>query len=214
MKNVVPTAEGEASKVKVKVRMNIHGVFFLKSATMIEKLKPEEVEEPTVELPTVESMDTTAPEQPTEAGADVDMTTPPDPTPAPNEEGEKIETPTESTDQATSQDSSPNTDKKIVSYCTNWLFRSNQDCFQDDDKKDAKDTKEPETKKVRKPTIKQVDLPIDEDTASLKKPQLTKANEDEVCVSLKALIGPLLPPTLCPGEHELPGFARNAAMWC
>ena len=39
-----PTEEGEASKVKVKVRMNIHGVFFVKSATMVEKQKVEEEE--------------------------------------------------------------------------------------------------------------------------------------------------------------------------
>lgn len=36
--NVVPTAEGESSKVKVKARINVHGVFSLSSATMIEKL--------------------------------------------------------------------------------------------------------------------------------------------------------------------------------
>ncbi len=99
---------------------------------MIEKLKPEEVE-----LPTVESMDTGTAEQPAEGGADIDMATPPAPAPtaapAPNEEGEKMDTPTEGTegtdqategtdqategtDQATSEDSSPNLDKKTVSY--------------------------------------------------------------------------------------------------
>ncbi len=121
VKNVVPTAEGEASKVKVKVRMNIHGIFFLKSATMIEKIKPEEVEPstvepPTVELPTVESMDTTG-APPTEGVADVDMTTPP----APNEDGEKMDTPQEATDQGSSEESSPNLDKKTVS---NWIVNT------------------------------------------------------------------------------------------
>ena len=52
MKNVAPTDEGEASKVKVKVRENIHGVFFIKSATMVEKQKVEE-----------ESMETEPPQQ-------------------------------------------------------------------------------------------------------------------------------------------------------
>lgn len=44
VRDVKPTEAGEASKVKVKVRMNIHGVFFIKSASMIEKL-PEAPEE-------------------------------------------------------------------------------------------------------------------------------------------------------------------------
>ena len=39
---VVPTAEGEASKVKVKVRVNIHGIFSVSSATLVEKLTKEE----------------------------------------------------------------------------------------------------------------------------------------------------------------------------
>ena len=44
VKDVKPTEAGEASKVKVKVRMNIHGVFFVKTASMIERL-PEVPEE-------------------------------------------------------------------------------------------------------------------------------------------------------------------------
>lgn len=34
---MVPGATGESSKVKVKVRVNIHGMFNVSSATMIEK---------------------------------------------------------------------------------------------------------------------------------------------------------------------------------
>ena len=37
VRDVKPTETGEASKVKVKVRMSIHGIFFIKSATMVEK---------------------------------------------------------------------------------------------------------------------------------------------------------------------------------
>ena len=44
VRDVKPTEEGEASKVKVKVRMNIHGIFFIKTASMIEKLPEEPVE--------------------------------------------------------------------------------------------------------------------------------------------------------------------------
>ena len=38
VKDVKPTETGEASKIKVKVRMNIHGSFFVKTASMIERL--------------------------------------------------------------------------------------------------------------------------------------------------------------------------------
>ncbi|KAF8785641.1 heat shock protein 105 kDa-like [Argiope bruennichi] len=36
--NVTPTPEGESSKVKVKARINIHGIFSISSATMVEKV--------------------------------------------------------------------------------------------------------------------------------------------------------------------------------
>ena len=58
IKDVKPTEAGESSKVKVKVRMNIHGVFKVKSATMVEKCPPEP-EQPDTAPP--ESMDTEPP---------------------------------------------------------------------------------------------------------------------------------------------------------
>ncbi|XP_074650993.1 heat shock protein 105 kDa-like [Tubulanus polymorphus] len=45
IKNVVPQVDGESSKVKVKVRVNSHGIFTVSSASLIEKL-PETKEEP------------------------------------------------------------------------------------------------------------------------------------------------------------------------
>lgn len=44
MNNVAPQANGESSKVKVKVRVNSHGIFSVVSATMYEKQEGEEVE--------------------------------------------------------------------------------------------------------------------------------------------------------------------------
>uniref|UniRef100_A0A8C8CI27 Heat shock protein 4a n=1 Tax=Oncorhynchus tshawytscha TaxID=74940 RepID=A0A8C8CI27_ONCTS len=44
--NMVPQANGESSKVKVKVRVNVHGVFSVSSASLVELLKPNEGEEP------------------------------------------------------------------------------------------------------------------------------------------------------------------------
>ncbi|TSQ35285.1 Heat shock 70 kDa protein 4 [Bagarius yarrelli] len=46
IQKVVPQATGESSKVKVKVRMNIHGIFSVSSASLVEVLKSEETEEP------------------------------------------------------------------------------------------------------------------------------------------------------------------------
>lgn len=43
---VVPQPSGESSKVKVKVRVNVHGVFSVSSASLVELLKPGEGEEP------------------------------------------------------------------------------------------------------------------------------------------------------------------------
>ncbi|KAL0973751.1 hypothetical protein UPYG_G00210450 [Umbra pygmaea] len=46
IQKVVPQASGESSKVKVKVRVNIHGIFSISSASLVELQKPEEGEEP------------------------------------------------------------------------------------------------------------------------------------------------------------------------
>ncbi|XP_041048134.1 heat shock 70 kDa protein 4L [Carcharodon carcharias] len=41
IQNVVPQNDGESSKIKVKVRVNIHGIFNVSSASLIEKPRPE-----------------------------------------------------------------------------------------------------------------------------------------------------------------------------
>ncbi|MBN3323272.1 HSP74 protein, partial [Atractosteus spatula] len=46
VQKVVPQVSGESSKVKVKVRVNIHGVFSVSSASLVEIQKSEEGEEP------------------------------------------------------------------------------------------------------------------------------------------------------------------------
>lgn len=64
IKNITPNEEGEAGKIKIKVRMNIHGVFYVKDATMVEKQSPVEVPEAMdtdsvpldVQLPDVDKM--------------------------------------------------------------------------------------------------------------------------------------------------------------
>uniref|UniRef100_A0A669D2V7 Heat shock protein 4a n=1 Tax=Oreochromis niloticus TaxID=8128 RepID=A0A669D2V7_ORENI len=46
IQNVVPQASGESAKVKVKVRVNVHGVFSVSSASLVEVVKTAEGEEP------------------------------------------------------------------------------------------------------------------------------------------------------------------------
>lgn len=46
IQKVVPQASGESSKVKVKVRVNIHGIFSVSSASLVEVQKCDENEEP------------------------------------------------------------------------------------------------------------------------------------------------------------------------
>ncbi|XP_066524230.1 heat shock 70 kDa protein 4b [Hoplias malabaricus] len=46
IQKVVPQATGESSKVKVKVRINVHGIFSVSSASLVEVQKSEEGEEP------------------------------------------------------------------------------------------------------------------------------------------------------------------------
>uniref|UniRef100_A0AAQ4QPL7 Heat shock protein 4b n=1 Tax=Gasterosteus aculeatus aculeatus TaxID=481459 RepID=A0AAQ4QPL7_GASAC len=46
IQKVIPQASGESSKVKVKVRVNIHGIFSVSSASLVEVQKSDETEEP------------------------------------------------------------------------------------------------------------------------------------------------------------------------
>lgn len=43
VKNIKPTAAGEAQEVKIKVRINAHGVIQLTSANLVEKKLKEEI---------------------------------------------------------------------------------------------------------------------------------------------------------------------------
>lgn len=61
IKNVVPTSKGEATKVKVKLRLNIHGIFSVRSASLIETIPAEEKMEVESATPTQNSDGTAAP---------------------------------------------------------------------------------------------------------------------------------------------------------
>ncbi|XP_067147071.1 heat shock protein 105 kDa isoform X2 [Apteryx mantelli] len=61
IQNVAAQKDGEKSKVKVKVRVNTHGIFSVSTASMVEPVKTEESEDVTVETE-VESQDQRPPE--------------------------------------------------------------------------------------------------------------------------------------------------------
>lgn len=46
IQNVVPQESGECAKVKVKVRVNVHGAFSVSNASSVETVKTPEGEEP------------------------------------------------------------------------------------------------------------------------------------------------------------------------
>lgn len=196
VKNVSPTEEGEASKVKVKVRMNIHGVFFVKSATMVEKQKVEEEESMESEPTAPSQSESQAPnsqdnsqeggnavgsEQPTEGATPTEDATP--------TEGA---TPTEATDSSTADQPMSEPGEQSVPPEQNGATPPEQNETtppeqnpSDSDKsqkpgKKEEQAKQAEAKKPKKPTIKYVDLPIDEQTPSLAKTLLDRAREKEV----------------------------------
>lgn len=62
IQKVVPQTSGESSKVKVKVRVNIHGIFSVSSASLVEVQKSDEGEEP-METEQVSDKDGEVPQQ-------------------------------------------------------------------------------------------------------------------------------------------------------
>ncbi|XP_053734796.1 heat shock 70 kDa protein 4b [Synchiropus splendidus] len=113
IQKVVPQASGESSKVKVKVRVNIHGIFSVSSASLVEVLKSDETEEPmetdqTVDKEGENKMQTDQEEQPASAE---DTKESEDKTPKENEE---METTTEENKGEKKSDQPPQAKKPKV----------------------------------------------------------------------------------------------------
>lgn len=69
IKDVVPSKDGESSKVKVKVRLDIHGVLNVVNASLVEKLAV--AQEPEVESMEVEGQDEKAQQTTGDASSEV-----------------------------------------------------------------------------------------------------------------------------------------------
>uniref|UniRef100_A0A3Q3W9V8 Uncharacterized protein n=1 Tax=Mola mola TaxID=94237 RepID=A0A3Q3W9V8_MOLML len=64
IQKVVPQASGESSKVKVRVRVSIHGIFSVSSASLVEVQNSDETEEPMETEQANDKDEQTAPEEP------------------------------------------------------------------------------------------------------------------------------------------------------
>lgn len=71
IKDVVPSKEGESSKIKVKVRLDIHGVLKVVNASLVEKLAV--APEPEEESMEVEGQDEKAKETTDDAVSEVEV---------------------------------------------------------------------------------------------------------------------------------------------
>lgn len=67
----MPSKEGESSKIKVKVRLDIHGVLNVVNATLVEKLAT--ASEPEAESMEVEGQDDKAKEATSDAASEVQV---------------------------------------------------------------------------------------------------------------------------------------------
>uniref|UniRef100_A0A8C7DIT2 Heat shock 70 kDa protein 4-like n=1 Tax=Oncorhynchus kisutch TaxID=8019 RepID=A0A8C7DIT2_ONCKI len=108
IQKVVPQASGESSKVKVKVRVNIHGIFSVSSASLVEVQKTEEGEEP------MDTEQQATPEKEEEKEEEGNMQTDQDETKAQGDgqkEAEEEKTPPENEEMETSPEESK-TEKK------------------------------------------------------------------------------------------------------
>uniref|UniRef100_A0A1A8F9G7 Heat shock protein 4b n=1 Tax=Nothobranchius korthausae TaxID=1143690 RepID=A0A1A8F9G7_9TELE len=113
IQKVVPQASGESSKVKVKVRVNIHGIFSVSSASLVELQKSDEGEEP---METEQAIDKDAENKmqtdqagqqtPAEAPKETEEKTPP--------ESEEMETSTEENKSEKKADQPPQAKKAKV----------------------------------------------------------------------------------------------------
>ncbi|XP_038055584.1 97 kDa heat shock protein-like [Patiria miniata] len=144
IKNVKPTAEGESSKVKVKVRVNGHGIFKVSTASLMEKIPPQP-----------EQNDKDAAEKPNEDGKVVN-----DAEAVPMETEEQANENAEPAAEQEAKKENGEMETNESSQTTEKKADSNGS-----DTADAGDKSEP--KKAKK-TVRYIDLPVEEITHGFK----------------------------------------------
>ncbi|XP_003390556.1 PREDICTED: heat shock 70 kDa protein 4-like isoform X2 [Amphimedon queenslandica] len=169
IKGVKANEEGESTKVKVKVRLSIHGIFFIKSATLIMK-QAEEMETGQIEeIQNVESDTKAEPKSDTQAS-------PADSETQSSNSDASLQSQEKPQDDVTDNDTMDSTVPQPEGPSS-----TSENGQQKSDVSTAQTEKSPATKKAKQ-TYKHVDLPVDETTYSLSKKVLEEAFEKEVAM--------------------------------
>nr|XP_054594950.1 heat shock 70 kDa protein 4b [Nothobranchius furzeri] len=113
IQKVVPQASGESSKVKVKVRVNIHGIFSVSSASLVEVQKSDEGEEP-METEQASDKDAENKMQTDQAGQQTQAEAPKETEEKTPPESEEMETSTEENKSEKKSDQPPQAKKAKV----------------------------------------------------------------------------------------------------
>ena len=199
--DVVPTATGDPSKLKVKARLNIHGVFSIVTATLYEKL-PEPVEtEGNGQEKEAEGMEEQTggkgPEkkdQPTGAEAKGDD--------ASQKEEAQVDGETSMEADGKQEAGAPKEDRgeSGPQQEGNAAGGEETQSSQDPSAKNGGDNSGDKSTvaKKRKKTVKAIDLAVTACTASASREELDCAREEEVCVERAVLCLRTLPPVYTP----------------
>uniref|UniRef100_A0A1A8PCK7 Heat shock protein 4b n=1 Tax=Nothobranchius rachovii TaxID=451742 RepID=A0A1A8PCK7_9TELE len=113
IQKVIPQASGESSKVKVKVRVNIHGIFSVSSASLVEVQKSDEGEEP-METEQASDKDAENKMQTDQAGQQTQAEAPKETEEKTPPESEEMETSTEENKSEKKSDQPPQAKKAKV----------------------------------------------------------------------------------------------------
>ena len=183
VKGVVPTVDGEASKIKVKARLNIHGIFSIITATLYEKIEePPPVEQPEAsqqEQPMNEDQakskgdseeppkqtDTNSTDSPPQTDgpqSPEDVTPKEEGQPEPSDRQNGSEQPQEPNSQPSEGEDSLPSQQKMET--------------------ESSATKEEKVEPPRKKQVKPVSLVVDSATTALSKCGLDDVTEKEVCL--------------------------------
>lgn len=186
IKDVVPSKEGESSKIKVKVRLNIHGVLNVVNASLVEKLPP-------ATEPEAESMEVEGQGEKTKEGTE--ETVAPENTQGTQESNE-------SNESSESQDKEAGIEPMDAETSETKDPKDGDSSNKEDEGKDAKDSKGKKENgapaKKKKQQVKTVELRVETEVSGLTKSQLQDAIEKECQMILQDKL-----------EREK-GFAKNA----
>lgn len=157
IKDVVPNKEGESSKIKVKVRLNIHGILNVVNASLVEKL-------PAVAEPEAESMEVEGQEDKTKEAA-----------------GDAAPENTQGTQESNESQDKEDADEPMNSETSE--TKDGDSSNKEDEDKDAKDNKGKKENgapaKKKKQQVKTVELRVETEVPGLTKSQLQDAIDKE-----------------------------------